>query len=67
MASVKDSCLINLVSEKNLGSAFKTPSTSFHIITYSAFKTFAKTAAVKSDPSLPNVVVKFSEVQPIKP
>jgi len=43
------------------------PGTSFHIITFFAFKQDAKIAAVKSDPSLPKVVVLFSDVDPMKP
>ena len=54
-------------SSKILGSPFKTPGTSFHIVTDLAFKAYAKIAAEKSEPSLPNVVVLLFESLPIKP
>ena len=36
-------------------------------MTFLAFKQYAKIAAVKSEPSLPKVVVLFSDVEPINP
>ena len=52
---------------KNLGSELNIPGTSFQITSSFDLTTLAIRAAVKSDPSLPKVVVKFSDVQPIKP
>ena len=40
-----------------LGSAFITPGTSFQMVTELASRQYAKMAALKSDPSLPRVVV----------
>ena len=45
------------MSLNSLGSAFKTPKTSFQIVRLSASKQKAKIPAVKSDPSRPKVVV----------
>ena len=56
-----------MLSSKILGSAFINPGTSFQILTSLALRIFARIAAVKSEPSLPSVVVFPVESDPMNP
>ena len=67
MASLNEILFSFLQASKYLGSAFKTPGTSFQIITSSALRHHAKIEAEKSEPSLPNVVVLPFLLCPMNP